>query len=100
MSSKIPRIYRLGRFAKNFNDLDGNIKFVCKVVKASLQKDCYVFGSYANGGYALDSDLDIKVKNLETKDRIIVSELSVLLNVKIDISLANEENVNELFQIK
>lgn len=97
MSSVIPKVFRQSRKPKNFSDLDSSVKFVSRIVKASLQKDCWVDGSYLDGSNALDSDLDIAVKLISKNDLKIAQELSDILGVKLDI--IQREKVNDKFRV-
>ena len=99
MSSIIPKVFRYARKPVDFQDLPKNVKFISRLVKIALQKDCWVDGSYMTGENALDSDLDIAVKKLiPKKHKKICDELNEVLGIKIDI--IQREHVNNKFKIE
>lgn len=76
---------------------------IAKVAEKFQLKLMVVFGSFANGKQREDSDLDIGVLGLEEisfKEQIsLMSELAVIFNKEIDLSVLNRTNPLLLFQV-
>ena len=75
---------------------------IAKIAKKFHLKLIIVFGSFANGKYRKDSDLDIAVlgsKEVSFNEQIrLTNELFLVFNKNIDLSVLNRANPLLLFQ--
>ena len=76
---------------------------IAKIAKKFQLKIIIIFGSFANGKFRKDSDLDIAVlgfKEVSFNEQIkLTNELSLIFNKNIDLSVLNRANPLLLFQV-
>ena len=76
---------------------------IAKIAKKFQLKLIIIFGSFANGKFRKDSDLDIAVlgfKEVSFNEQIkLTNELSLIFNKNIDLSVLNRANPLLLFQV-
>lgn len=92
MSGKnFPKAFRQGYQARRYEDVNGNVRFICSILAIALECEIYLGGSYANGIPSLSSDIDLYLIRIpSTADKVKAEKYSNMFGVKIQLGKTNE----------